>query len=158
MSLHLILGCMYSGKCYVPQTLILNEKLNFVSIQSLDVGDKVLGLDGKSKLVNHIHHSRVPCFLLNYEGGGYVISENHELVLIDNDSNRVNMKAFELRNKDFKNYKQVFKTLDGGKKSPLDAYAFGYFLSNKSGKNLAKLKSMKKICYQTFLKYNPIQQ
>lgn len=84
MSLHLIMGCMYSGKCYPEYTSILTPDGTWKYANKFTIGDKIEGLDGKPKRVLNINRSYCPCYLIEHLMGTLVVSENHQLVLMNN--------------------------------------------------------------------------
>lgn len=97
MSLHLIMGCMYSGKCYPEYTKILTPDQTWKYACRFKKGDLVEGLDGKPKRVLNINRSYCPCYLIDHLMGTLVVSENHQLVLNQQvDGSTVLKFAFEL--------------------------------------------------------------
>lgn len=151
MSLHLILGCMYSGKCYEKSTLVLSENREYVRICNFKIGDKVLGVDSKPKTINNIHKSHVPVFLCSYGKKSYIVSENHKLVLYDSKTNQeVNKFAYEFyelyKNEPNRYFQIVSPIKTGILTEPFEPYAIGFFYSSKNVKDkdiLLKLRKLK---------------
>lgn len=149
MSLNLILGCMYSGKCYEKNTLILSENREYIPIHKFNVGDKVLGVDSEPKTINNIHKSHVPVFLCLYEQGSYIVSENHKLVLYDSTKKEeITSFAYEfydLYKNEPNRYLQIVSPIKTGKEPPFDPYYIGYFYSSRKNSDIKKLTKLKKI-------------
>ena len=154
MSLHVILGCMYSGKCYTRETLILTDQ-SYKYIRDISMSDKVIGLDGKLKTIKNIQSFISPCYTITYLNSYYTVSDNHLVPVYENGVAK-EYPAHELYNI-FKSQpkntlEQTFSVLKSGCLPPFDPYAVGYFLSEQSTPVSKRFLEMKSFPYEQFLK------
>ena len=156
MSLHLILGCMYSGKCYSRGTKILTSEREYKRIEELEVGDKTLGWDGKDKkIIDKSMHVTQTYFIESTYGITYTVSENHKMVLYDKKEKEVvyplAYKFYKMFESEPDRYKSVVGCIKSGSGNFKNSFQVGLSFSNMNvDKNTI-------ICYYEFkLRHNNI--
>ena len=135
MSLHLILGCMYSGKCYSRGTKILTSEREYKRIEELEVGDKTLGWDGKDKkIIDKSMHVTQTYFIESTYGITYTVSENHKMVLYDKKEKEVvyplAYKFYKMFESEPDRYKSVVGCIKSGSGNFKNSFQVGLSFSN----------------------------
>lgn len=155
MSLHLIMGCMYSGKCYYPSTEIIKSDFNKIKIYNVKEGEYLLGRDSKPKKVLSVTRYRSPCYtIIIKDCDQFTVSENHQVTLWDTQTDKyVELPAFELFTKFYQDkdrYHHVMCPRVSGSQEKFNSYIIGCFLSNRSDLDLNKLSHIEPISFKKF--------
>ena len=76
------LRLLVHDECYHPDTLIMNDNMEFVPINSLNIGDKVTVDGGAIKTIVKKTEGETESYLVNQPyGRDYIVTENHRMVL-----------------------------------------------------------------------------
>lgn len=90
------LKLLVHDECYHPSTMIMNDKMEFVRIDSLNIGDKVTVEGGAIKTVVKRTEGTTNGYLIEQPyGKDYFVTENHRLVLNEYRKGEVILTAKE---------------------------------------------------------------
>ena len=159
MSLEIITGCMYSGKCYTLDTKIVNSDRKGVRISEIKENDIIYGMDDEPKKVLSVEKFNSPILEFKLEDNSVMnVTYNHIMVLFDKvQKTIVKMSAEDfaelIKNKEYSNLVSIKKPIVSGNKLDLDPWAIGFYYSKKKNTNPNVIKYLKTIPVFSFNKF-----
>lgn len=142
-SLDLIIGPMYSGKCFAPDTTILMYNGEIELVQNLKKGDLLMGDDSTPRLILNTCHGISQMYkIIPYYGNPFIVNEDHILSLkcsFNHDKKYVKDKVVNISVKDYLNESKTFRLYFKGyrnsvnfseKSIELDPYILGTWLGD----------------------------
>ena len=95
--LDIIIGPMFSGKCFGEKTPILMFDGTIKNVENIKINDEIMGDDSTKRKVLSVVHSEGQLYKVHQEHGiEYIVNEDHILSLFDvNDKNIKNMSVMD---------------------------------------------------------------
>lgn len=100
---YLTMDDVVNAKCLSPDTKVLMYNGDWRRIDSISVGEQVMGPDSSPRNVLSVSSGKEEMYKVTHKIGGdsYVVNKSHILCLIDQKGNYVNKNVLEYKNQDF---------------------------------------------------------
>lgn len=128
------------GQCFKPNQLVINNLGELIEIQSLKIGDKLLGPDGKDRIVKNIHRGKDLMTTFSQKKGVEFTVNSKHLLYGENSCGPNKNKIVKCSTEEFLKYpkykQEYFKTIKSSgvtfseKEYRLDPYFIGLWLGD----------------------------